>query len=53
MILCGPQLNEKPLTRQQGEDLAATLGAYKYVECSSKARQGLNEVCLQMGMNRA
>jgi hypothetical protein len=37
------QLNERPLTRQQGEDLANSLGAYRYVECSAKAKIGLKQ----------
>lgn len=38
------QLNEKPLTRGQGETLALQVNAYKYVECSAKTREGLREV---------
>jgi GTPase SAR1 family protein len=36
-----------PITRQEGENLAAEIKAYKYVECSALKGEGLNDVFQQ------
>ncbi|KNC85057.1 transforming protein RhoA [Sphaeroforma arctica JP610] len=38
------KVNEKPLSKQQGVEMATTIGATKYVECSAKTKTGLEEV---------
>jgi len=35
---------QRPITTQQGEKLAADLGAVKYVECSALRQKGLKDV---------
>lgn len=35
---------QKPISQQQGEKLAAELGAVKYVECSALRQKGLKNV---------
>ena len=35
---------ERPITTEEGQALAAKLGAAKYMECSSKAHKGVDEV---------
>ena len=35
---------QKPFTREDGEELAWELGAFKYVECSAKTQTGLEDV---------
>lgn len=35
---------EEPITRQQGEEMAQEIGAYRYFECSAKTQDGLSQV---------
>lgn len=35
---------EAPITKQQGEEMAQEIGAYKYFECSAKTQDGLSLV---------
>jgi len=36
--------NQSPVTKAQGEAMANQVGAYMYVECSAKTREGVQEV---------
>ncbi|KAI9142090.1 GTPase rho1 [Paraphysoderma sedebokerense] len=38
------KLNQKPVTPEEGMAVAQKIGAYKYLECSAKANEGVKEV---------
>lgn len=38
------QLNKKLITTEQGAKLAKKIGACAFIECSSKAKEGVNQV---------
>lgn len=35
---------QKPITREQGEKMAKSIGAFRYVECSAATQQGVTEL---------
>ena len=38
------KVGQKPVSTEQGQAIATQIHAYKYLECSSKTRQGVREV---------
>jgi len=38
------KVHQKPVTYEEGKAVADQIGAYKYMECSARERDGVNEV---------
>ena len=38
------KMRQEPVKTEQGKSLANKIGAYAYLECSAKTREGVNEV---------